>query len=115
MLELKVAAEPESEPAIVNEPELEPEIKKPLVKTSTDLPPKFAMELVSSSPAAVRVFFSLRSPDVYDLLQILLEATCSQEFKFCMIQSTIVLVFSGEDLPRHVACVFFELPSTATG
>jgi len=32
-----------------------------------------------------------------------------------MVQSTIGLVFSGKDLPRHVTCVLFEMPSTADG
>ena len=102
----EVAAKPESEPAVVNEPESEPETEQPLVESSTDLSAEFAMKLVPSSPAAVRVPLPLRSPGVYDPLQILLEATCSQEFRFLMVQSTIGPVFSGEDLPRHVTCLF---------
>ena len=68
--ELEVAAELE----IVNESEPEPEIEEPLVETSADLPAELAMELVSSS-LAVRVSVSLRSPDLYDLLQIFLQET----------------------------------------
>jgi len=110
--EPEVAAVSESEPAVVNEPE--PEIKKLTVETSTNLPAKLAMELASSTPA-VRVPVSLRSSDAYDLLQILLEATSSQKFGFLVVQSTIAPVFIRKDLPRHVACVLFEAPSTAAG
>jgi len=67
------------------------------------------------SSSAMRILLSLRSPDVYDLLQIFLEATGSQEVGFLMVQSIIGPVFSWDDLPRHVACVLFEVPSTATG
>jgi len=44
-------------------------------------------------------------------LQILLEATSSQEFGFPMVQSTINPVFIGNDLPRHAAYALFEVPS----
>jgi len=108
----RVVDEPESEPTVVNEPE--PEIEEPLVETSADLPAELIMELVPHSPA-VMVPLPLRSADVYDPLQNLLKATGSQEFKFLMVQSTICPVFSREDLPRHVACVLFEIPSTAVG
>jgi len=73
------------------------------------------MELVPSSLTVVRVLLPLRSPDVYDPLQILLEATCLHEFGFLMVQSTIDSVFIRNDLHRHAACVLFEVPSTATG
>jgi len=95
-----------SEPTVVNEPE--PEIEEPLVETSTDLPVEFAIELVPSSPATVRVLLPMRSSDVYDLLQILLEATGPQEFRFLMVQSTINPVFSEKDLPRYVAWINTE-------
>jgi len=106
--------EPEPEPAVVDDPELDPEIEELLVGTSVDLPTELVMELVSSTPA-VRISVSLGSPDAYDPLQILLEATGSQEFRFLMVQSTIGLVFSGEDLPRYIAGVLFEIPSTVAG
>jgi len=73
--ELEIVANPESEQAIVDEPEPDPEIKELLVGTSADFPTKFAIELVSTSAARVPVF--LGSPDAYDPLQILLEATGS--------------------------------------
>jgi len=102
----------EPELAVVDKPE--PEIEEPLIEISADLPAEFAMDLVPSLPA-VRVFLPLRSSDLYDLLQIVLEAIGSQEFGFLMVQSTIGLVFSAEDLPQHIASVLFEVPSTATG
>ena len=104
------AAEPESEPTIVDEPEPELEIEEPLAEISADLPAELDMELVSSTPA-VRVPLSLRSLDVYDPLQIFLKVTDSQ-FGFLMIQNTIGPIFIMNDLSRHAACFFFEVPST---
>ena len=75
-------AEPESEPTIIDEPE--PEIEESHVEISADLPAELAKELVSSTPA-VRVPLLLRLFDVYELLQILIEATGSQEFEFLMV------------------------------
>ena len=103
-----------SEPELAVVDESEPEIEESLVEILADLPAEFAMDLVPSSPA-VRVFLPLRSPNVYDLLQIVLEAIGSQEFGFLMVQSTISPVFSAEDLPQHVASVLFEVPSTTAG
>ena len=51
--EPKVAAELESELAVVDERESEPEIEKFLEKTSVDLPAEFSIELVSSTPAMI--------------------------------------------------------------
>ena len=67
------------------------------------------MELVPSSSAVLRVPLPLRLPDVYDPLQILLKATCSQEFRLLILQSTIGSVFSEKDLPRHVASRYHRL------
>jgi len=112
--EPEVAAEPKLEPTVVDEPELEvaaesePEIRELLVGTLADLPAELVMELVSSTPA-VRVPVFLRLFDAYDPLQILLKATCSHECGFLVVQNTIGPVFDGEDLPRHVACVLFEV------
>ena len=72
------------------------------------------MELVSSSPV-VRFPLPLRLPDVYDLLQILLEAKGLQEFRFLIVQSTIDSVFIKNNLPPHVACALFEVPSMTVG
>jgi len=100
LVELDVLKKSEAE--VAAEPETDPEIEEPLVDISADLPVEFAMELVLSS-SAVRVPLSLRSPDVYDHLQTLLEATSSQEFGFLMVQSTIGSVFNRKDLSWHVA------------
>jgi len=114
--EPEITAEPESEPAVVDEPKPEPEseIEEFLVGILADLSAELAMKLVSFTPA-VRVPVSLRFPDAYNPLQILLEATGSQEYEFLVVQNTIGPVFSREDLPRHVACVLFEVPSTVAG
>jgi len=72
------------------------------------------MKLVSFTPA-VRVPVSLRSPDACDPLQILLKVIGSHEFEFLVVQNTISPVFSGEDLPRHIACILLEVPLTAAG
>ena len=89
----------------------EPEKEELLVEISADLPAELAMKLVSSM-SAVRVLLPLRLPDVYDPLQILLEAIGSQEVGFLMVQSTIDPVFIRNDLPRHAICALFEVPST---
>ena len=60
-----------SEPVVVDEPEPEPKIEEPLVKNSVDLTAELAMELVPPPPA-VSVPVTLRSPDLYDPLQIFL-------------------------------------------
>ena len=83
--ELEIKAKQESEPIVINEPQPEPEIEKPLVEPSADLLAEFAMELVPSSPPVVMVFIPLKSPDVYDPLQIFLEATGSQEFRLLTV------------------------------
>ena len=93
--ELEIKAKQESEPIVINEPQPESEIEKPLVELSTNLLAEFAMELVPSSPPVVMVSIPLKLPDVYDPLQIFLEATGSQEFRFFMMQSTIDPVSSG--------------------
>ena len=56
----------------------------------------------------------LRSPDVSDFLQIVLEATGSQEGGFLIVHSTISPVLGRDDSLRHAACVFFEVSLTAT-
>jgi len=62
---------PEPEPE-VEEPE--PEVEVLLIGTLVDLPAEFTMELLMSSPA-MRIPMSLRSPDLYDPLQIFLHDT----------------------------------------
>ena len=61
------------------------------------------MKLLASSSA------TLRSLDVYNPLQIYLEATNSLEVDFFMVQSTIGPVSSMDDLPRHAAYVVFKV------
>ena len=51
----------------------------------------------------------------YNPLQIFLQQIGSQEIKPLMVQSTIGPFFSGDDLPRHAACILLELPSIASG
>ena len=87
-------------------------MKEPLIETFVDFLAEPTMKL---SSLAMRVLLSLRSLDVYDLLQIFLEVTCSQEIRFLMVQSTIDPVFSKDDLPQHTTCVLFEIPSIAAG
>jgi len=64
--EADIAAKPEPETVVVDEPEPEAKIEESLVETA-----KLAIELVPSTPA-VRVPVILRSPDLYDPLQIFL-------------------------------------------
>ena len=49
--------------------EPESEVEELLIETLVDLPAKSTMELLFSSPV-MRILVSLRSPDLYDLLQI---------------------------------------------
>ena len=80
-IEPKAVNEPE--PNIIDEAELE--VEEPLMGTLVELSVEPTIELVPSSPV-VRDLLPLRSPDVYDPLQNLLEATSSQEFGFLMVQ-----------------------------
>ena len=89
------------------------EVEESLIEISVDLLAEPTMELLSSSPV-MRVLLFLRSVDIYDLLQIFLQ-TSSQEIKILMVQSTIGLVFSGDDLSRRAACILLKLPSIAVG
>jgi len=84
----KPELEPEPE---VDEPDLESKVKDPFIGTHVDLPAQPTMKLSSS---VMRGLLSRRSPDVYDHLQIFLEATSSQGIGFPMMQSTIDPVFS---------------------
>ena len=92
---VEVVEDPKPEPE-VDKPELGPEIVAELVslqeeissrpmkvvelyvKTLVDLPTKPTMKLVPSL-AAMRASLLLRSPDLYDPLQIFLQETSSQE------------------------------------
>jgi len=52
---------------------------------------------------------TLRSPDVYDPLQIFLQETGSPEIGALVCE----LIFSGAELLSYVARILFELPSTS--
>jgi len=75
VVELEPKSEPNNavkpEPAVIDEPEPEPEIGESFVETSTDLPAELTKKLVPPTPA-VRALVTLRSPDLYDPLQIFL-------------------------------------------
>jgi len=66
------------------------------------------MELVPLL-ATMRVSAFLRSPNVYDPMQIFLQDPVSQEIGSLVCE----LDFSGAELICHDACILLELPSTA--
>ena len=79
-------------------------MEEPLIETLVDHLTEPTIELVSSL-----IVVSLRSPDVYDPLQIFLQETVSQEIGILVCE----LVFSGTELHCYVARIWFELPSTS--
>ena len=68
------------------------------------------MVLLSFLPAMM-FFLSMMSLDVYDLFQIFLHETGSQEISALVCR----LVFSGVELSCYAARILFELRSTAAG
>ena len=64
----------EPELTVVDESESEAEIGEPLIETLADLLAELVMKLVPPTPT-VRVPVTLRSPDLYDSLQIFLQET----------------------------------------
>jgi len=88
----------------------EPEVEEPPIETLVDLPTEPTMELVSFFTAK-RATLSLRSPDVYNSLQIFLQEIRSEEIGIMVCG----LVFNGVELPCYAARILFELPSTAAG
>jgi len=78
---VRVDSEPPifTESKVVDESESESEVEDPLIRTKIDLPTELIMKLFS---LATRVLLSLRSPDVYDPLQIFLKVTDSQRSSF---------------------------------
>jgi len=121
---MTIKVEINSEPPILAEPEavneLEPkshtvyepelEVKEPLIKTLVKLSVEPTMELVPSLTCIL-----LRSPDVYDLLQIFLQETGSQEFSIFMVQSTLCLVFIMDDSSLSATCDWLDLSSFIAG
>ena len=85
------------------------EVEELLVETLVDILAELTLKLVPPL-AAIRVSFFLRSPDVYDPLQIFLQEICSQEISILICGS----VFSEAELTCHAVCILLELPSTAT-
>ena len=96
----EVVAELKHEPEIAGDdkpkPEPEPEIGEPFVETLTNLSAELAMELVPPTPV-VRVPVTLKSPDLYDSLQIFLQETGSQEIWLFMVRSTVESILIRED------------------
>ena len=77
----------------------------------SSLPTYLVIELVPSTPT-MRVPLPMRLPDVYDLLQILLEVTSSQEFGFLWcrvqsIQSSSGMIYLGM---LHAPCLRYHRP-----
>jgi len=112
VVELEPELEPNNadkpEPAVVDEPELELEIGEHVVETSADLSAKLVMELVPLM-LAVRVTVTLRSPDLYDLLQIFLQEIGSHEIMLFMVRSTLESVLIQENVSLFATCTLLEL------
>jgi len=66
-------SEPELKSKVIEEPEAE--VEEPLIETPVVLPAEPTMELLSFLPF-MRFFLFLKSPDMYDPLQIYLQETC---------------------------------------
>ena len=80
------------------------------VKTLVDLLAEPTLKLVPLL-AAMSVLFFLRSPDVYDLLQICLQESGSQVIRALMVQSAICSVFIMDDVPQSAIGVLIKLTS----
>jgi len=102
------ATKPRQEPTVVDESE--PEIREPLVEISADLSAELDMELVPPTPD-VRVPVTLRSPDLYDPLQIFLQETMSQEVRLFMVRSIFDSVLIQKNTPLSATCALLKLPS----
>ena len=78
-------------------------------ETLIDLPTKLTMELPTSL-AGMRALVFLRSPEVYDPLQIFLKELVLQKI------DTLIcwLDVSGAELICHASCILLELSSMAT-
>jgi len=86
----------------------ETEVEELPIETLVDLPTELTMGLLSLSPPMI-FSLSLRSPDVYDLLQIFLQEAGSQEIKLVMVQSAVSLVFIMDDSHMSATCDRFDL------
>ena len=74
-------------------------MEEPLIETPIDFPVKSTMELVPSLIA-----ISLRSPGIYDSVQIFPHETRSQEIKLLMVQSAVSSVFIIDDSHLSLIC-----------
>jgi len=128
LIELNIVDKPESE--AVNEPKPEPEAKvvDELITLQEEfiLPPTEVEELYIGTlvellvePIVELVLYltaiPLRSPDIYDLLQIFLQETRSQETSLSMVQNAISSVFIMVDSHLSAACDWLDLPSFTVG
>jgi len=107
---------PESGPKVVELITLQEEISlwftevvELSIETHIDLLEEPALDLIPSS-AVIRASLFLRSPDMYDPLQIFLHEAGSQEISALICGS----IFSRTELTCHTACILVELLSTAT-
>jgi len=66
------------------------------------------MRLLSLSPPMI-FHLSLRSPNVYDPLQIFLQEAGSQEIKLVMVQSALSSIFIMDDSHLSTTCVRFSI------
>ena len=86
------------------------EVEELPLETFIDLSTKPTLKLVPPV-AAMRVSFFLKSPDVYDPLQICLQKPGSQEIRPLMVQSVVDSVFIMDDVPQYAIGALIELPS----
>ena len=80
------------------------------VDSFPDLPTELILKLVPLL-IAMRVLFFLRSPDVYDPLQICLQESGSQEIRSLIVQSAIDSVVLMDDVSQSVIGALIKLPS----
>jgi len=91
-------------------PEPEPKVEEFLIGTLVDLLSESTMELLLSSPT-IRIPVSLRSPDLYDPLQIFLQDTESHEIRLFRMRNTVDSVLTQEDALSSATCALIELSS----
>jgi len=113
----KIDGKPVSGPEVITElvliqEEISPrptEVVKLPIETLVDLPAELIMELAPTL-TVIRTSFFLRSSDMYDPLQILIQEPILQKIDILVYE----LDFSGAELTYHAACILLDLPSTTT-
>ena len=90
--------------------ELEPEVEELLIGTLVDLPTETPMESLLFS-SVMRIPVSLRSPDLYDLLQIFLQDTESQKIRLFRVRNTIDSLLTQKVTLLSATCALIELSS----